>query len=411
VALIAPGAMAIRIAQGTHPSAEVQLMLLAISTRERCTSRTDLVAALADEVQVDELAAYVLQQRLSIVVPARLDDLGLNHLAGAVRNRVRARRDQVQAEATIQTVITHGLLRSLEEQGIPAIALKGVILSERIYGDTASRESRDIDVLVAPDRLEDAVAIAREEFLYAAPRDALAADGRPLLHYSLSHPSGGPGLELHWRVHWYEAESGAAMLQRSSVADATRRMRPADEFASLLLFYARDGFAGLRNLAALTAWWDRYGGALPQSGLAEFAEEFPQLAPALSTSVRVAAQLGGLPPALQIGGSRSSRRTTRAARLATPQPSDAARWQADVALVDLLLAPAFDLRSFVRRQMLLDTSYLNTVSAGANWRTRWERRARLERIVWRAARLLLRLAARPAPRIGELGPPGSSPPQ
>lgn len=403
--------MAILIAQGTQPSAEAQLALLAISTRERRTSRPDLVAALADKVQVDALAAYVLQQRLSLVVPARLEDLGLNDLAGAIRSRMRGRRDQLQAEATIQSVITHGLLGSLEEREISAIALKGVILSERIYGDSASRESRDIDVLVAPDRLEDAVAIAREEFLYAAPRDAVATDGRPLLHYSLSHPSGGPGLELHWRVHWYESESGAAMLRRSSVVDGTRRMSPIDEFASLLLFYARDGFAGLRNLAALTAWWDRYGAGLPPSGLAAFCGEFPQLAPALSTSVGVAARLGGLPSALWIGGGRSSRRALRAARLATPQPSDTARWQADVALVDLLLAPAFDLRSFVRRQMLLDTSYLNTVSAAATWRTRWERRARLERIVWRAARLLLRLAARPAPRTWELSPPGSPPPQ
>ena len=49
-----------------------------------------------------------------------------------------------------------------------------MILSERLYGDGASRESGDIDILVAPDRLEDAVAVAREEFLYDAPRDAIA---------------------------------------------------------------------------------------------------------------------------------------------------------------------------------------------------------------------------------------------
>jgi hypothetical protein len=401
--------VATRIAPRTQLPAEAQLVLLAISTRERRSARGDLLQALAGQVEPAALTAYVVGQRLSLVVPARLDDLGLADLAHAIRARMQARREQVQAEATIQSVITHGLLASLEERGIAAVALKGVILSERLYGDGASRESGDIDILVAPDRLEDAVAVAREEFLYDGPRDAIAADGRPLLHYSLAHPSGGPGLEVHWRVHWYESESGAAMVRRSEVVDGTRRMSPVDELASLLLFYARDGFAGMRNLAAITAWWDRHGQTLPPSGVAPFATEFPPLAPALSAAARVAAQLGGVPATLQLGGGRPSWRARRAARLADLQPTDPARWQADVALVDLLLAPAFDLSSFVRRQILLDTSYMNAVSTDADWRTRWDRRAQLERIVWRAAWILVRLAARPAmPGIGELSSPGSS---
>jgi hypothetical protein len=401
-----------RIAPRTQLPAEARLTLLAISTAERRRAGAHRLAALAREIQIDELAAYVVGQRLSLVVPPPLDDAGLSDLATAIRDRVQARRDQVHAEATIQSVITHGLLGSLEQRGIAAVPLKGVILSERLYGDGASRESRDIDILVAPDRLDEAVAVAREEFLYDAPRDAVAADGRPLLHYRLGHPSGGPGLEVHWRVHWYESESGVATLRRSSIVDGTRRMSPVDELASLLLFYARDGFAGLRNLAAITAWWDCHGDSLPPSGVAEFAREFPQLAPALSASARVAARLGGVPSAPQIGAGHASRRARRAARLANLRPSDTARWQADVALVDLLLAPAFDLRSFIRRQILLDTSYMNAVSTDADWRTRWDRRAQVERIALRAARILMRLAAHStAPGIGDLSSPGSSPPR
>lgn len=398
------------MAPRTQLPVEAQLVLLAISARERRSSRANLLAGLADRVDLDELAAYVVQQRLSLVVPAKLDDIGLVDLAEAIRDRTRARREQVLEEATIQSVVTHGLLSSLEARGIATVPLKGVILSERLYGDGASRESGDIDILVAPDRLEDAVAIAREEFLYDAPRDAIAQDGRPLLHYSLAHPSGGPGLEVHWRVHWYESNSGATMLGRSEVVDGMRRMSPVHELACLLLFYARDGFAGLRNLAAITSWWDRYGESLPPAGVAEFAAGFPQLVPALSASAHVAAQLGGVPPALQIGGRRPGWRSRRAARFANLQPSDTARWQADVALVDLLLAPTFDPGSFLRRQILLDTSYMNAVSAGANWRTRWDRRAQFERIALRAARILVRLAARPTVQgIGELSAPGSCP--
>ena len=137
---------------------------------------------------------------------------------------------------------------------------------------------------------------------------------------------------------------------------------------------------------------------------------FRSSSPHSSASAHVAAQLGGVPPALQIGGRRPGWRARRAARFADLQPTDPARWQADVALVDLLLAPTFDPGSFLRRQILLDTSYMNAVSADANWRTRWDRRAQFERIARRAAWILVRLAARPTVQgIGELSAPGSSP--
>lgn len=388
-----------RFASAGDVEPHVQLALIAVSTRERRTARTRDAAELALRVNIDALVRYVTQQRLSLVLPSRLDELGLPDLARALEQRLSAAREQAVASAKIQWLLSDGILRCLEKLGVAALTLKGVDLSQRLYGDAASRESRDIDVLVSPQQLERSVTIAEHEFGYAPPLDARGPDGRPVLHYRLEHPNGWPSLELHWRVHWYESGSGAAMLQESSMTAGRRTMQPSHELASLLLFYARDGFVGIRDLAAITAWWDRYGTTLPSTGLHEFAARFPELVPALTASAAVATHMGGLPvAALQLGSRRKTLRTRRAARLADAQPgADLSKLLADRALVDLLLAPTLDLRAFVRRQILLDDSYNQAMQAGGGGNgQRRQRRVLVDRILWRGARMLRGLAtARP----------------
>lgn len=380
-------------------SAHARLVLVAISTRERRSASASRAALLANQVSLSALTSYVLGQRVSLVVPARLEELGLGTLARELEQQVAARRQQALADAKVRCVLTDGVVRRLEEVGIPAISLKGVDLSHRLYGNSASRESRDIDVLVLPQHLERAAALAQREFSYAPPLDAVGPDGWPLLHYRMENPHGWPSLELHWRVHWYECASGTHMLRRSAMTAGQRVMTPVDELASLLLFYARDGFVGIRDLAAIAAWWDRHGTALSPSGLADFANAFPQLVPALRASAAVAAELAGLPLApLKLDVHRATLRERRAAQLADPQPgSDTSRLLADVALVDLLLAPTLDLRAFARRQMLLDATFTRTLNAAPHGRGGPERRVLWDRVLWRAARMTSALAtARPS---------------
>jgi hypothetical protein len=380
-------------------SAHTRLTLIALSTSERRAACADRLNDLAAQVSLSALTRYVLEQRVSLVVPPRLEELGLTTLARALEHEVAARREYALVDAKVRCVLTDGILRRLEEVGIPAVSLKGVDLSHRLYGNSASRESRDIDVLVLVQDLRRAAALAQHEFSYAPPIDAVAANGLPLLHYRFEHSKGWPSLELHWRIHWYDVASGAEMLRRSLMTDGQRVLTPRDELASLLLFYARDGFVGIRDLAAIAAWWDHHGSDLPPSGLAEFVDSFPELAPALATSARVAAEMAGLPLApLQLDRHRSTRRERRAAQLADPQPGpDTSRLLADIALVDLLLAPKLDLRAFARRQMLLDATYDRALMTASGGTRRRERRGALDRVLWRAARMTSALAtARPA---------------
>jgi hypothetical protein len=349
---------------------------------------------LAKEVSLSALTSYVLGQRVSLLVPPGLEALGLGTLARRLEQQVAVRRELALVDAKVRCVLTDGVLRRLEEVGIPAVSLKGVDLSHRLYGNSASRESRDIDVLVLPRDLRRAATLAEREFSYAPPLDVVGPDGWPLLHYRMEHPNGWPSLELHWRVHWYESMSGAHMVRHSSMTAGQRVMTPVDELASLLLFYARDGFVGIRDLAAIAAWWDRHGSHLPPSGLAGFVSTFPQLAPALRTSARVASRLAGLPLApLKLDAHRVTLRERRAAGLADPQPgSDTSRLLADMALVDLLLAPNLDLKGFARRQMLLDATFNRALNAATGGRGGSERRVLRDRVLWRAARMTSALA-------------------
>src|SRR4029079_8012665 len=91
-------------------------------------------------------------------------------------------------------------------------------------------------------------------------RDTLRRARLPRLHRELFHET-LPPLELHWRIHWYEESFAAAALARAQPTnEGWRRLQPADELASLLLFLARDGFAGLRQTVDVAAWWAALGG-------------------------------------------------------------------------------------------------------------------------------------------------------
>lgn len=76
----------------------------------------------------------------SIVPPLALAKLAVNRKAHAVRHAVIARQ---LSEVLVQA----------RSRRIPVIALKGVVLAERVYRDPALRPMNDIDLLVEPEHL------------------------------------------------------------------------------------------------------------------------------------------------------------------------------------------------------------------------------------------------------------------
>jgi hypothetical protein len=198
------------------------------------------------------------------------------------------------------------------------------------------------------------VALTRTEG-YEARNDRRRRDGLPDLHVELDQPR-LPAVELHWRVHWYESGFSAAALARSEPeADGIRRARPADELAMLLLFFARDGFYGLRNAADIAAWSDRHGLADSAGGvLDEHAARYPEIGPALRSAALTAERHAGVPAAALLSDAEALGHRGRLAVALGDWAAAGDRDQlaANIDLVDGLLSPRGALWDFVRRQLL-----------------------------------------------------------
>jgi hypothetical protein len=128
-----------------------------------------------------------------------------------------------------------------------------------------------------------------------------------------------------------------------------------DELVAMLLFYARDGFIGLRHAADLAAWWDAYGSYVARGALHETIDAYPALEPVLAAALQVAEKTVGLPSTQIVAPTaRLGRRGRIAVRLAEPYPhSSEAQLYAHIGLIDGLLTPPGGFREFVKRQAAL----------------------------------------------------------
>ena len=240
----------------------------------------------------------------------------------------------------------------LADRGIAALPLKGPLLAADVHGDVGLRETSDVDLLVSAEQL-DAAAGALVAVGYE-PATERRHDGLPDLHLIMRHPT-LPEVELHWRVHWYERSFSADMLARARPGeDGLLQADPRDLAASLLLFYARDGFHGMRMAADIAAWSDRHRASLEPAFLAPHARRYPELAPALTAAASVAERLTGVRALEWLGDAAASgRRVELAVRLADwRQDRDRDQMAANISLIGGLLGPRGSARDFARRELV-----------------------------------------------------------
>ncbi|MGH2872158.1 MAG: nucleotidyltransferase family protein, partial [Solirubrobacteraceae bacterium] len=204
----------------------------------------------------------------------------------------RAVAAQAQRESWVELALVR-LIAVLSAEGIASLPLKGPLLSKALYRQAGRRPCADIDLLVTSEDLPRAVDAA-VGLGYARPADPVGHDGLPRLHFRLLDPGGLPPLELHWRVHWYESRFSRDMLLRSRArSHGVRRARLADELASLLLFYARDGLADLRLACDLAAWCDAFGAQLEPGAVGALVACYPALGRPLMAAAAAAERTVG----------------------------------------------------------------------------------------------------------------------
>jgi hypothetical protein len=224
------------------------------------------------------------------------------------------------------------------------------------------RQSRDVDVLVERGNLELAASAL-------GPLGWRREDGPvagPILHVRLVHDDALPDIEVHWRVHWYETEFSARALARAQPGPTgVRRLSPVDDLAALMLYHARDGFAGLRHPSDIAAWWDaQERGSWPL--LEPIVRAYPSLTRALVASATLLERLVGVPAAgLVEPPSRLPWGPRAAVALANPLMRGApAQITAEVSLVDGLLAPRGQRAAFFRRRAMPSERQLPASAVG-----------------------------------------------
>jgi Uncharacterised nucleotidyltransferase len=336
---------------------EEELILHLAGTRER------RAAARLEDVDWAVLLAELEYQRLAPLIGRRVIEAAGGSVPADFADAVSQATASAGDAGALLELMTLRIATALEADGVANVPLKGPLLARALHGDPGMRESRDVDVLVSRQNLGRAV----DALAPLGWRPAAGEGPDPALHVVLVHESGLPDIEVHWRLHWYEAEFGARALARAQKgADGIRRLRPEDNLAALMLYYARDGFAGLRHPIDTAAWWDAHGGACHGPVVEEIAGAHPALRCALTASAVLLERFVGVPARRLIGlPAHLSWGAERAVALANPfMRGRPQQITAEVSLVDGLLSPRGERTAFLRRRALPTARDLAPMPAG-----------------------------------------------
>lgn len=145
--------------------------------------------AAADDINVDAVVALVDRHRLSAPV--------MHVLAEALAGRAPALSRQVRRQRLLgleQARQTALLSQALQARDIPHVVVKGAPLAQALYGDPVARASKDIDLLVDPQRMADADAVMVAHGFHRS--DAQVDDTRKHRDYRM----GMIQVELHNRL-------------------------------------------------------------------------------------------------------------------------------------------------------------------------------------------------------------------
>jgi hypothetical protein len=192
---------------------------------------------LVDRHRTPAISWAVLKRVRGLEIPVKFaDDL-----------QKRSDACRMQALRHFQILIT--ILKGLDQAGIPAMPLKGPLLSLEIYGDVGLRQSKDIDIAVRFQDLRHAEKCLHEMGWSRSPEYAsltlsqwefLLLHGH---HVTCLHPGRNCQLELHWHASWDTPEMADRRWDRAIPSQwkgcPYRAMNPVD----LVLYLCNHGGA------------------------------------------------------------------------------------------------------------------------------------------------------------------------
>jgi len=135
-----------------------------------------------------------------------------DRLPAAIRDILKTDHIQSSGQALLQSAELIRIGKRFSEQGIEMIPLKGVLLSQRLYGSPAMRKTLDIDILVKVEDLERADAILKDDGYQCDQLDSgLTIKQKHYIkqythHFEYANEHRGIRLELHCRSHFWAGQ-------------------------------------------------------------------------------------------------------------------------------------------------------------------------------------------------------------
>lgn len=219
--------------------------------------------------QVSELQAIPAVELLAVIQRQRLVSLAqadplLRELRPDLQDRLRelARRETMAALALAD--FTRQIVILFERAGLPVLVIKGIPLALQTTGVLTSRGGGDLDLLVAPGHLAEAVALLESRLFRCTVGPPLHCQSSfwggyaRLIDYEISldrpHSSGRQWIDLHWRlsnvrhglptVNQVFQQSERVQLNQVAVPTLNRR----DAFVHACYHAAKDDWMVLRSL-------------------------------------------------------------------------------------------------------------------------------------------------------------------
>jgi hypothetical protein len=166
------------------------------------SSEAELVHRFASKVSDwDSLRNLAEEHCVLPILFLRLADMG-PAVPLAVQERLRTEYDRNMFNSLANAVELIAVLKALEEEMIPAMPFKGVVLGASIYHDLTTRPAGDLDLLIHYRDLVRATTIVLERgYKLKTP---VCADGTPAQldyhEYHFERQTDGRVLELRWRL-------------------------------------------------------------------------------------------------------------------------------------------------------------------------------------------------------------------
>lgn len=176
--------------------------LLRAVVREPFAPDRQAFARLVDAItDWNSLIRVALEHRLLPLLFSRLNEAGVS-IPPEAKKRLESEytRNMFHSLANAAELVT--ILRSFDEQGIPAIPFKGIVLAATAYRDLAMRSAGDLDLLIFERDLQQATSALRAKGYEL--KTETHEDGSPAnldyFEFHFERSSDGMVVELRWKL-------------------------------------------------------------------------------------------------------------------------------------------------------------------------------------------------------------------